>query len=174
RVLRLGFSFLSSDSLATLAGPILEEISATLQESSSLGALEGDDVVYLARAATRRVISVGLAIGSRLPAYCTSMGRVLLAALSPEELASYLKRVELRALTPKTIVQKKALKSELEWVRTQEYALVDGEFEIGLRSIAVPVRTQSGKVVAAINSGVHAARVQRKEMLVRFLPVLRE
>lgn len=102
------------------------------------------------------------------------MGRVLLAALSPEELAWYLKRVELRALTPKTIVQKKALKSELERVRTQEYALVDGEFEIGLRSIAVPVRTHSGKVVGAINSGVHAARVQRKEMLVRFLPVLRE
>ena len=174
RVLRLGFSFLSSNSLATLAAPILEEISAKLHESSSLSALEGDDIVYLARSATRRVMSVGLAIGSRLPAYCTSMGRVMLVSLSPEELASYLKRVELRALTPKTIVTKIALKAELERVRAQGYALVDEELEIGLRSIAVPVRTRSGKVVAAINSGVHAARVQRKEMLVGFLPVLRE
>jgi IclR family pca regulon transcriptional regulator len=174
RVLRLGFSFLSSNSLATVAGPILEEISATLHESSSLSALEGNDIVYLARSATRRVMSVGLSIGSRLPAYCTSMGRVLLASMTPKELASYLKHVELRALTPKTIVKKKALAAEVDKVRLQGYALVDQELEIGLRSLAVPVRTRSGKVVAAMNSGVHAARVQPKEMRTRFLPVLQE
>ena len=174
RVLRLGFSFLSSNSLAALAGPILEEISDALHESSSLSALDGNEIVYLARSATRRVMSVGLSIGSRLPAYCTSMGRIMLASLAPKELASYLKRVELKALTPKTIVKKAALAAELERVRAQGYALVDEELEIGLRSLAVPVRTRSGKVVAAMNSGVHAARVQPKEMLARFLPVLRE
>jgi IclR family pca regulon transcriptional regulator len=174
KVLRLGFSFLSSNSLATLAGPILEEISATLHESSSLSTLEGDEIIYLARSATRRVMSVGLSIGSRLPAYCTSMGRVMLASLAPKDLHAYLKRVELQALTPKTIVKKAALSAELDRIRTRGYALVDEELEIGLRSLAVPVRTRSGRVVAAMNSGVHAARVRPKEMLTRFLPVLQE
>jgi IclR family pca regulon transcriptional regulator len=171
RILRLGFSFLSSNSLATLAGPILAEISATLHESSSLSTLEGNEIVYLARSATRRVMSVGLSIGSRLPAYCTSMGRVMLASLAPKELTAYLKG---RAFTPKTIVQKAALTVELDRVRRQGYAFVDEELEIGLRSLAVPVRTRSGRVVAAMNSGMHAARVRPKEMLTRFLPVLQQ
>ncbi len=174
RVLRLGFTFLSSNSLSTGASPILEEISAALHESSSLSALEGDEIVYLARSVTRRVMSVGLSIGSRLPAYCTSMGRVLLAAFTPEELAAYLERVELKPLTPNTISQKSALAAELDCVRAQGYALVDQELEIGLRSLAVPVCTRSGRVVAAMNTGVHAARVQPSEMLQRFLPILRE
>ena len=174
RTLRLGFSFLSSNSLATLASPILEEISATLHESSSLSVLEGDEIVYLARSFTRRVMSVGLSIGSRLPAYCTSMGRVLLAAFTPEELAAYFERVELKPLTPYTISDKTTLAAELDRVRREGFALVDQELEIGLRSLAVPVRTRSGRVVAAMNTGVHAARVQPEEMLQRFLPVLRE
>lgn len=174
RVLRLGFSFLSSNSLATLAGPVLEEISATLHESSSLSALDGDEIVYLARSFTRRVMSVGLSVGSRLPACCTSMGRVLLAALPDDELAGYLKRVDLQRLTPKTITSRGKLTSEIARVRQQGYALVDEELEVGLRSLAVPVRTRTGKVVAAMNTGVHAARVQPDEMLARFLPVLQE
>jgi IclR family transcriptional regulator, pca regulon regulatory protein len=174
RVLRLGFSFLTSNSLAALAAPILEEISASLQESSSLSALEGDEIVYLVRAATKRVMSVGLSVGSRLPAYCTSMGRVLLAGLPAAELAAYFDRVELKPLTANTIADKSALAAELDRVRTQGYALVDEELEIGLRSIAVPVRTAAGGVAAAMNTGVHAARVQPEEMLERFLPVLRD
>jgi IclR family pca regulon transcriptional regulator len=174
RTLRLGFSFLSSNSLATLAGPILEQVSAAIEESSSLSALEGDEIVYLARSATRRVLSVGLSIGSRLPAYCTSMGRVMLAALGPEELAAYLDRVNLRALTPKTISDKPSLAAELERVRAQGFALVDQELEVGLRSLAVPVQSRSGKVVAAMNTGVHASRVRSEEMVERFLPILRE
>jgi len=174
RVLRLGFSFLSSNSLTTLAAPILEEITAVLHESSSLSTLEGDEIVYLARSVTRRVMSVGLSIGSRLPAYCTSMGRVMLASLDADEVAAYLKRVELKALTPKTLRSVSSLTAELDRVRRQGYALVDEELEIGLRSIAVPVRNRSGRVVAAMNSGVHAARVRPEEMLKRFLPVLKE
>ena len=174
RVLRLGFSFLSSNSLATLAGPILEQISAAIQESSSLSTLEGDEIVYLARSATRRVMSVGLSIGSRLPAYCTSMGRVMLAAAKPEDLTAYLDRVELKKFTPKTISAKTALLEELERVRTQGFALVDEELEVGLRSLAVPVQSRAGKVVAAMNTGVHASRVRSEEMVERFLPALRE
>ncbi len=174
RVLRLGFSFLSSHSLATLALPILEEISAAIHESSSLSVLEGDQIVYLARSATNRVMSVGLSIGSRLPAYCTSMGRLLLAALSDSELKSYLKHVELKAHTPKSITQKSKLAAELRIVRDQGYSIVDEELELGLRSIAVPVVTRNGRTVAAMNTGVHASRVTIEEMTERFLPVLRE
>jgi IclR family pca regulon transcriptional regulator len=174
RALRLGFSFLSSNSLSSLAMPVLEEISAAIHESSSLSMLEGDEIVYLARSATRRVMSVGLSVGSRLPAYCTSMGRVMLAGMSREELAVYLRRVELKRRTPKSITRKTALKAELERVRVQGYSLVDEELEVGLRSLAVPVRSRSGKVVASINTGVQAARVSAQEMIERFLPVLRE
>jgi len=174
RVLRLGFSFLSSNSLPGLAPPILEEITAAIHESSSLSVLEGDEIVYLARSATRRVMSVGLSIGSRLPAYCTSMGRVLLAGLPAAERAARVERVELKGLTPRTITDKGSFKAELERVRGQGYALVDEELEVGLRSLAVPVRTRTGRLVAAMNTGVHVSRVTPAEMVERFLPVLRE
>ena len=98
----------------------------------------------------------------------------MLAAITREELGAYLERVELHRLTPKTIVGKNGLTAELKRVREQEYALVDEELEVGLRSLAVPVRTRSGRVVAAMNTGVHAARVTPSEMIRRFLPVLRE
>ena len=174
RVLRLGFSFLSSYSLAALALPILEEISSAIHESSSLSVLEGDEIVYLARSATRRVMSVGLSVGSRLPAFCTSMGRVLLAAQTESERAAYLDRVVLEARTPKTITRRSALAKELARVRKQGYALVDEELELGLRSIAVPVVSRSGRVVAAINTGVHASRATPQEMVKRYLPTLKE
>ncbi|MEO8372856.1 MAG: IclR family transcriptional regulator C-terminal domain-containing protein [Candidatus Solibacter sp.] len=174
RVLRLGFAFLSSNSLPSLALPVLEEISANIQESTSLCELEGDEIVYLARSATRRVMSVGLSIGSRLPAYCTSMGRVLLAALPPSARAAYLKRVVLHRRTPQTITVKKKLNAELDRVQQQGYALVSEELELGLRSVAVPVCTRTGRVVAAMNTGVQASRVTQAQMIERFLPVLRE
>lgn len=173
RVLRLGFSFLSSHSLPALALPILEEISSIINESSSLSVLEGDEIVYLARSATRRVMSVGLSVGSRLPAYCTSMGRVLLSGLSEPELTAYLDRVVLDAHTPKTITGKPALAAELQRVREDGYALVDEELEMGLRSLAVPVATRTGRVVAAMNTGVHTSRATLEEMAQRFLPALR-
>jgi len=174
RVLRLGFSFLSSHSLPALALPILEEISSTIHESSSLSVLEGDEIVYLARSATRRVLSVGLSVGSRLPAYCTSMGRVLLAALPDRELASYLKKMILRAHTPHTITGKRTLQAELKRTRDRGYALVSEELELGLRSLAVPVIARSGQVVAAMNTGVQSSRVTAGEMIEKFLPVLQE
>jgi len=174
RALRLGFSFLSSTSLPALALPVLEEVTAIIRESSSLSALDGDEIVYLARSATRRVMSVGLSVGSRLPAYCTSMGRVLLAAMGDGELPAYLKRTTLRAYTPRTITAKRLLSVEIDRVRVQGYALVNEELELGLRSLAVPVRNRAGKVVAAMNTGVQASRVTPEEMVERFLPVLRK
>jgi IclR family pca regulon transcriptional regulator len=174
RVLKLGFSYLTSTSLPTVAQPILEQVTEAVHESSSLSVLDEDQIVYLARSSAKRVMSVGLSVGSRLPAYCTSMGRVLLAALPDDELSAYLDRVELHALTPKTLTDKGLLYETIRRVQIQGFALADEELELGLRSIAVPVRNRQGRVVAAINIGVHAARVSAGEMIERLLPILQE
>jgi IclR family pca regulon transcriptional regulator len=174
RVMRLGFSYLSSSSLATLAQPILEYVIELVHESSSVGVLEGDQVVYVARATAKRVMSIGLSVGSRFPAYCTSMGRVLLSGLSEQELSAYLKRAELRRLTPKTIVDKATLADVIARVGMEGFALNSEELELGHRSIAVPVKDRKGRMVAGMNIGVHAARVSVVEMMKRLLPILRE
>jgi IclR family pca regulon transcriptional regulator len=174
RVLKLGFSYLTSTSLPTIAQPILERITEAVHESSSLSILDGDEIVYLARSSAKRVMSVGLSVGSRLPAYCTSMGRVLLAALPEDELTAYLDRVNLQALTPKTVTDRGLLHEIICRVRSQDFALTDEELELGLRSVAVPVRTRQHRTLAAINVGVHAARVSAGEMIERLLPILRE
>ncbi|MDE3105733.1 MAG: helix-turn-helix domain-containing protein [Acidobacteriota bacterium] len=171
-VLRLGFSYLSSSTMVEAAMPILEGISARLHESSSMSVLDGDQIVYIARAAASRVLAAGLSIGSRLPAYCTSMGRVLLAALPDTELEAYLSRLQPRAYTPKTITRIAALRAAILKVRRQGYAIVDEELEAGLRSLAVPVLARNHRVVAAINIGTHVARIQEKSLLRTCLPVL--
>jgi IclR family pca regulon transcriptional regulator len=174
RVLKLGFSYLSSNALPAMAQPTLERITELIHESSSLSVLDGEQIVYLARSTAKRVMSVGLSVGSRLPAYCTSMGRVLLAALPEVELADYLTRVDVQPLTPKTIVDKVLLGDIIRRVRSDGFALTDEELELGLRSVAVPVRTRQGRVVAAMNIGVHAVRVSSAEMIHRLLPILQE
>ena len=158
--------------IAQIAQPILERVSKHLSESASLAVLDDDEIVYLARAAARRILSVELAVGSRLPAACTSMGRVLLAHLDDDLRARYLSRVKLHAYTPHTIGNKTHLRSELDKVRAQGYAIVDQELEIGLRSIAVPVRRADGVVVAAVNAGVHVARADSRALCREFLPAL--
>jgi IclR family transcriptional regulator, pca regulon regulatory protein len=174
RVLRLGFSYLSSASLPTLAQPLLEQVTEAVHESSSLSVLEGDEIVYIARSASKRIMAVGLSVGSRLPAYCTSMGRILLAAMTDEQLSAYLKNARFKPLTPKTTTDKRVLREIITRIRSDSFALTDEELELGLRSIAVPVRTRSRRVVAAMNIGVHAARVSAAEMIRRFLPILQE
>ncbi|HKS74700.1 MAG TPA: IclR family transcriptional regulator C-terminal domain-containing protein, partial [Terriglobales bacterium] len=164
----------SSTSLPTIAQPILEQVTEAVHESSSLSVLEGDEIVYLARSAAKRVMSVGLSVGSRLPAYCTSMGRVLLSGLPSPDLNLYLNRVDLKAFTPKTVTEKDQIKATVERIRGNGYALTDEELELGLRSIAVPVHNRSRRIVAAMNIGVHASRVSAEEMIQRFLPVLQE
>lgn len=174
RVLKLGFSYLSSTSLPAIAQPVLEQITGQIHESSSLSVLDGDQIVYLARSTAKRVMSVGLSVGSRLPCYCTSMGRVLLASLPEQQMLAHLDRVDLKALTPKTITDKTVLAEIVRRVKCDGFALADEELELGLRSIAVPVKTRHGETVAAMNIGVHAARVSVAEMIHRFLPTLRE
>jgi IclR family pca regulon transcriptional regulator len=174
RVMRLGFSYLSSSSLATLAQPILEHVIELVHESSSVGVLEGDQVVYVARATAKRVMSIGLSVGSRFPAYCTSMGRVLLSGLSEQELSAYFKRAELRQITPKTIVDKAVLDNVIKRVRIEGFAINNEELELGHRSIAVPVKDRKGRMVAGMNIGVHAARVSIAEMKGGLLAILRE
>jgi IclR family pca regulon transcriptional regulator len=174
KVLTLGYSYLSSTPLTVSAHPYLNQISRTLNESCSLAVLQDDEVLYVGRSAASRIMSVSLTTGSRLPAYCTALGRVMLAHLEPAELDGYLERVPLKAMTEKTVVSKTRLKEILAEVRRAGYATVEEELEIGLRSIAVPVRGASGRVLAALNIGAHAARVSNRKMTEEFLPVLQK
>ena len=174
RILALGHAYLSSTPLATSVQPLLDHISDMLHESSSLAVLEADEILYIARSSTTaRVMSVDLGLGSRLPAYCTSMGRVLLrGAVVRRSWTPISRRVKLTRLTSHTVSTAKELKQILDGVRRDGYAIVDQELEIGLRSIAVPVKDVAGKVVAAINAGTQSARVTLAEMKSRFLPAL--
>jgi IclR family pca regulon transcriptional regulator len=172
KVLALGYAYLSSTPLTVSAQPLLDGISAELHESTSLAVLEDDEVVYVARAATARVMSVALGAGSRLPAYCTSLGRVMLAHLPSGQLDAYLARVTLQPMTKNTIIAEKKLRAVLAQVRADGYAINDEELELGLRSIAVPVRGAPGKVVAALNCGAQSSRVSVSQLEKTFLPVL--
>ena len=174
RILALGHSYISSMPLAAAAQPVLERISHLLHESCSIAALDGVDIVYVARANVTRIMSIDLRVGSRLPAYCTSMGRVLLANLPPEELESYLSRAELARRTGRTIVSREKLRQMLRLVRRNGYSIVDQELEHGLRSMAVPIHNSGGKVTAALNVGAQAQRVSILEMTNKFLPHLQD
>jgi IclR family pca regulon transcriptional regulator len=174
RMLTLSHSYTASSTLSTAAQPILERMSASLRESFSVATLDGDDIVYIARTTVDRVmVAVDLHIGSRLPAYCTSMGRVLLAYLPTDKLEQYLAKVELIPRTTRTITSVEKLRLALRNVRRTGYALVDQELEVGLRSLAVPVYAPSGRVVATINLSGHAPRMPVYDMQTRFLPHLR-
>ncbi|MBA2949381.1 IclR family transcriptional regulator domain-containing protein [Streptomyces himalayensis] len=158
RVLELGYAYLSSFSLPDIAEPHLEQLVAQVCESSSLCVLDGDDIVYVARVPTSRIMTATITVGTRFPAHVTSVGRVMLACLPDEDIDARLARAELRPLTARTIVSTDLLRAELRRVRRQGYAIVDQELEEGLRSVAAPVRDRDGDVVAAVNIPVHASR----------------
>lgn len=174
KILSLGYSYLSSTPLTVSAQPILNNISRTLHESCSLAVLDDNEVLYVARSAASRIMSVSLNTGSRLPAYCTSLGRVLLANLDEEAFDAYLAQVKLRAYTERTVVSAERLMEILAGVRKADFAMVEEELEVGLRSIAVPVRGASGTVHAALNIGAQATRVSATQLVEDFLPVLRQ
>lgn len=155
RVLRLGYAYLAAP-LPTLIQPTLDELSGNLRESCSASVLDGTEIVYIARAARHRLIGVGLHAGSRLPAYCTSMGRVLLAALPTEDSRALLMQSDRQPLTERTLIDVGHLVGELARVRADGYSIVDQEIEIGSMSIAVPVRNMGGRTVAAMVVAVHA------------------
>ena len=171
RVLELGYAYLSSLTLPEVALPHMEQLVAKVNESCSISVLDDIDVVYVARVPTRRIMSITLAVGTRLPAFVTSMGRVLLAGLPDEELEERLARIEVTQLTSRTVTDKDALRVILAGVRRQGYAATDQELEEGLRSLAVPLRSASGAVSAALNVSVHASRASMASLRREFLPL---
>jgi IclR family pca regulon transcriptional regulator len=172
-ILSLGYAYLAATPLPRLIQPTLEAVSEKTHESASATILDGDEIVYVARTATKRIMSVGLSVGSRLPAFCTSMGRVLLAACPQESLAARFAAMKLQSFTSYTQTSSEALLDVLAKVRDDGYSLVDQELELGLRSIAVPVRDAKGNVVAAMNVSAQAGRISIEAMRDEMLPILR-
>ncbi|MEU0273078.1 IclR family transcriptional regulator C-terminal domain-containing protein [Streptomyces sp. NPDC006307] len=173
RVLGLGCPPLSRTTLSAIAAPHLAELATRVHDSASLAVLDGDDIRYTARVATSRIMSVNITVGTRFPAYATSMGRVMLAGLPGEERRQRVARAELRALTPYTVTDRGELAAVLDGVAASGHALVDEELEEGLRSIAVPVRDRAGTVVAAANVAMHSVRRSAEECVAEVLPELR-
>lgn len=168
RVLELGYAYLSSLSLPEVAEPHLEALVAEVNESTSVSVLDGTDIVYVARVPVSRIMTVAINVGTRFPAYATSMGRVLLAGLPGDELDAYLAGLRPETLTSRTITSTAALRAELSRVRAQGWALVNQELEEGLRAVAAPVRDLDGRVVAAVNVSAHATRTlesMRRDLL---------
>jgi len=172
RVLDLGYAYLSGLRLPEIAQPHLEKLSGEVRESASASVLDGGDVVYVARVATRRIMTVSISIGTRFPAYATSMGRVLLAGRSDEWLAGYLASARLTALTSHTITDPVQLREEIGLAREQGWGLVDQELEEGLRSMAAPIRGVGGEVVAAVNISAPARRGSSEDIVRDMLPAL--
>jgi IclR family pca regulon transcriptional regulator len=174
RLLGLARQWLDGTSLWAFAEPHMRTVAATLKEACSAAVLSDQDVVYVARVPGERIMSVALHVGTRLPAYCTSMGRVLLSGLPEQELRRFLDRADLRRLTEKTVTDRRALFAIIRKAAADGFALVDEELEIGLRSIAVPIRDRSAGIVAAVNVSTQSARFSAAGMKRRILPHLRQ
>ncbi len=173
RILALGHAYLTSSPLAASAQPILDQVSDAVHESCSMAILEGDDILYLARPRTStRIMSIDLGVGSRLPAYCTSMGRMLLAGLAPRELDAYFARARFVPHTHRTVTAPDKLRQLIDAARATDFAIVDQELEIGLRSIGVPVKDAHGRIAAAINISVQASRRSAADLATQLRPPL--
>lgn len=174
RVMRLGTACLAAMPLPQIVQPMLDALSDRIGQSSSVSILDGPEIVYVARAAQKKVMSVGLMPGSRLPAHCTSMGRVLLAARPEAEVRALLRAHPPVARTPLTQTQTGPILAELAQVRTQGFAIIDQEVELGLRSIAVPLLDVHGRVIAALNVGLAAIHAEVQQMVALYLAPLRQ
>ena len=174
QVLTLAQAYLSSSPLPRIAQSSLERVSEILGESCSLSLLHGDEAIYIARSTRKRIGSLHRDVGSHLPAHCTSMGRVLLAALSDADLDSYFATARLERFTPRTLTDQNVLRTRIDKVRARGYCIVDQELEPDLRSIAIPVLNASGRTIAALNVSAQASRTTKKHLTVKYLPVLRE
>ncbi|MDX8441287.1 IclR family transcriptional regulator domain-containing protein [Mesorhizobium australafricanum] len=173
RLLTVARTWLGGASLWTFAAPIMREVAGKFDEACNAAVLSGEDVVYVARIPGRRILSVALDVGTRLPAYCTSMGRVLLSGLSADDLKSFLTQATIERRTSKTITGRAALGKAIDKARADGFAIVDEELELGLRSIAVPIIDRAGRTVAAINVSTQSARFSVEAMERDILPVLR-
>jgi IclR family pca regulon transcriptional regulator len=174
RVLELGYAYLSGLAMPEVAAPHLEELVAKVRESSSLSVLDGQHIVYVARVPTKRIMAVAISVGTRFPAYATSMGRVLLSGMSEDEFDRYLAEAVLEPITARTVTDAGKLREIVAEAGRQGYAIVDQELEEGLRAVAVPIHGAGGSVTAAINLSAHASRVSMAAMRSDLLPALQE
>ena len=172
-ILKLGFAYLATQNWIEQATPLMRQLSEQFHESCSAAILEGTEIVYVARIPAGRIMSVTLAVGTRLPAFHTSLGRVQLGFLDHAEIWRRLMSLRLDAFTPSTITDIQALFDRVQEDRTQGFSIVDEELERGLRSIAVPIIDRNGQTIAALNLSTHSTRTTRNEMRDRFLPRLR-
>ena len=172
RLLGLARQWLDGTSLWTFAEPHMLVVAAQLKESCSAAVLSDEDVVYVARVPGERIMSVALHVGARLPAYCTSMGRVLLSDLGEAELERFLHRAAISRRTEKTVTDRRELHALIVQAAVQGFAAVDEELEIGLRSIAVPIHDRSGRIIAAINVSTQSGRFTVAAMRREILPLL--
>jgi IclR family transcriptional regulator, pca regulon regulatory protein len=173
RILDLGFAYLSSMPFWDLAEPIMEALVDEVHESCSASVLDGTDIVYVMRVPTHKIMTISLGPGSRLPAYCTSMGRVLLSGLDDSELDAVLRRSRLLTRTPRTVTDRADLRRLILEVRSRGWALVNQELEEGLVSISAPIRDHAGRILAAMNVSGQANRTPPQTMVKKFLPLLR-
>jgi len=173
RILDLGFAYLSSMPFWDLAEPIMEALVDEVHESCSASVLDGTDIVYVLRIPTRKIMTISLGPGSRLPAWCTSMGRVLLSGLDDAEVDAVLRKSKLEARTSRTVTDRAELRRLIAEVRTRGWAVVNQELEEGLVSISAPIRERSGRILAAMNVSGQANRTPPQQMVRRFLPPLR-
>jgi IclR family pca regulon transcriptional regulator len=173
RILKLGYAYLATQNWIEQAAAPMRQLSEQFHESCSLAILQGTEIVYVARIPASRIMSVALAVGTRLPAFHTALGRIQLGFLDDAELWRRLRSLRIEAYTPSTIVDIQALFDRVREDREQQFAIVDEELERGLRAIAVPILDRSGQVVAALNLSTHTTRTTRNEMRERFLPNLR-
>ncbi|MCX7322945.1 MAG: helix-turn-helix domain-containing protein [Hyphomicrobiales bacterium] len=175
KLLELSHSVISSASLWDSARPIVAELSEKLGESCYGAVLDGTDVLYVVHIAhSARLVNVGIRVGTRLPAYCTSIGRVLLSGLVDEALEQALSSIKPTAHTVKTVTAKAKLRDIIHETRRVGWSVVDEELEVGLRSVSAPIRSRSGEIIAALNVCGPSARVTPEEMRSRFLPELLE
>jgi IclR family transcriptional regulator, pca regulon regulatory protein len=172
RVLELGYAYLSGMTLPNVAYPHIQDLVDRVRESSSVAVLDGDEVVDIVRVPAKRIMTVSVPVGSRFPAHATSKGRVLLASLSLDDLDEYLATAHLDQLTDKTVTDPSRLRSVLDEVRSQGYAIVDQEMEEGIRAVAAPLRDGSGATVAAVNLSAYLGRVSIEAVRDEFLPSL--
>ena len=174
KILDLGFAYLTSMPFWNLAEPVMENLSAQVHESCSAAVLDRTEIVYVLRVPTHKIMTINLSIGSRLPAYCTSMGRVLLSSLDDDTLDATLSSAPLYAHTPRTVTDKEELKKTIAQVRRQGWAIVDQELEVGLISLSAPIRNRQGRVIAAMNISGNAQRNSAKQMVKAFLEPLQQ
>ncbi len=172
RILDIGYSFLTSLPFRDIVEPFIQDLSDKVRESVSASVLDGSDIVFVSRVAASRIMTLSLSVGSRLPAYCTSVGRVLLAAMPVTEQRRHLRSRPLVALTKFTLHRESDIVAELEKVAKRGWALNDQELEIGLRSVAAPIRDSTGRTVAAINISTPVGRTNLKELREELVPQL--